>query len=686
MLRVRVAIIALACLAAAFGCRDRAAVSRSPRKLVVLGFDGLDARLTAQWMQERRLPTFAELATRGRFAPLVTTLPPESVTAWAAFATGVNPGQHDIFGEVWRDPATYVPRIGLVDRQPGRFWLGYVPIAAPRVSSRLRATSFWTRLDRAGLRASVLAVPLTFPPEPLAHGELLAGFPLPDVRDTNGTFQYFATDVPRYQEGPTEFGGIVRRLTFTNSVAQTELLGPADPVVAQRLAAIPTRPDGSAPDPALAALRARQFLRLPLTIRWNRDAPGGPTATVEIQGHSVHLADRGWSRWIPLDFRANLLVRVHGLAQFYLASAGRALRLYVSPINWNPEHPPLPISSPSSFAENLYERLGPYRTLGWGEATGPLQDGFLDEATFMDDMYRAFDDRAQVILNRIDAGNWDLLVGVIDSPDRVQHLMWRLIDPQHPKYDPALAGKQGDAIERVYRRCDQFVAQVLERLDPGTTLLIVSDHGFQSWRKAVNLNTWLVQQGYQGRLDAVTERAWLDGLLAGGDFWRHVEWSRTRAYAIGYGQIYVNLRGREARGLVAAGAEYDGLVQELADRLLRLRDPETGEPVVRAVYKRSDISHGPFDGDAPDLQVGFAPGYRVSWQTVAGGAPPGIVYPNARPWSGDHASVDYRAVAGMVISSVPIASGEPRLVDIAPTVLKYFGVPIPGKSDGKPLF
>src|SRR5262245_9314633 len=205
----------------------------------------------------------------------------------------------------------------------------------------------------------------------------------------------------------------------------------------------------------------------------------------------------------------------------------------------------------------------------------------------MEDLYKAFDDRAQVILSRIDAGNWDLLVGVIESTDRVQHMMWRLMDRRHPMYDAALAEKFGDSILRVYRRADQFVGEVLERVEPGTTVLIVSDHGFHSWRKAVNLNTWLVQQGYmvlQTQGSQPGEKK-LDDLFGGGEFWENVDWSRTRAYAMGLGQIYFNLRGRESRGIVSPGAEAKALADELSARLLTLKDPEDGQPIVRAVYK-----------------------------------------------------------------------------------------------------
>jgi predicted AlkP superfamily phosphohydrolase/phosphomutase len=310
----------------------------------------------------------------------------------------------------------------------------------------------------------------------------------------------------------------------------------------------------------------------------------------------------------------------------------------------------------------------------------------MDEATFMEDLYRAFDDRAQVILNRLDARDWDLLVGVIESTDRVQHMMWRLIDEKHPMYDSAMAAKFGDSILQVYRRADQFVGEVAQRLEPGTQVLIVSDHGFHSWRKAVNLNTWLVQQGYMTLQGQEPGEKKLDDLFGGGTFWENVDWTHTRAYAMGLGQIYFNLRGREARGIVSPGAEAKQLADELSARLLTMKDPDDGSPIIRAVYKRDDVYSGEYLENASELQVGMEDGYRVSWQTTLGGSPQGIVYPNMKKWSGDHGGYDYATTAGVLISSRPIAGQSPSIVDIAPTVLKYFGLTIPKDIDGKPLF
>jgi hypothetical protein len=499
-----------------------------------------------------------------------------------------------------------------------------------------------------------------------------------------GTFYYFATDLSRYEEGNTEFGGILKRLVMEGDVTRSELIGPPNPIVRQQMRNVRAKGTLTDADRArLAELEVQEDVKAPFTIRWNRAAK---TATVEIQGQSLLLEPGRMSRWIELEFRVNFLVRLHGMTQLLLMNADKELQLYMSPVNWKPDDPPTPISAPSSFAGDMFQRVGHYRTLGWAEATWPLNEGRMDERTFMEDLYGAFDDRARVILNRIAARNWDVLVGVIESTDRVQHMMWRLIDPDHPMYDSALAAQFGDAILTVYRRADQFVAEVVERLDPGTQILIVSDHGFNSWRKAVNLNTWLVQEGYMVLQGQQPGEKKLDDLFGGGEFWENVDWSRTRAYAMGLGQIYFNLRGREARGIVSPGAEAKALADELAARLLTMTDPDTGARIVRNVYQRDDVYTGEYLQHASELQVGMADGYRVSWQTTLGGSPQGIVYPNMKKWSGDHGGFDFDITAGVLITNRPITKAAPSIVDIAPTVLKFFGVQIPSDIDGKPLY
>jgi predicted AlkP superfamily phosphohydrolase/phosphomutase len=657
------------------------------QKMVILGFDGMDPTLLQQYLDAGLMPNFKRVMGPGGFWKFGTTASPESPTAWASFATGVNPGKHNIYDFLIRDTSTYLPDLGMVHTEPPKFLFNLIPISKPKVTSLRGGTSFWVTAGQAGVRSDVLTVPITFPPEQVPNGDLLSGLPTPDIRGTIGTFYYFATDLSRYEEGNTEFGGILKHLTFEGDTAHTLLDGPPNPIVKTEIKKI-YNTDTKLTDAdrtKVAELEAKEDVMLPMTITWQR---GSGSAVIDIDGQQVALKAGQWSNWVNLSFEINVFVRLQGMVQLYLINANDELQLYISPVNFRPNAPPVPISSPASFSTELYQQLGTYRTLGWAEATWGLNENRLAEGPFMDDLYRAFDDRARVILNRLDQKNWDLLVGVIESTDRVQHMMFRLIDPTNPMYDAGLAAKYGDSIQKVYQRADQFVGQVLDRMPRDATLLIVSDHGFHSWRKAVNLNTWLVQNGYMvlNAPESGEGQKTLGDLFGGGEFWENVDWSKTRAYAMGIGQIYFNLRGREAKGIVSPGQQYTQLADELSKQLLAsLVDPETGEHIVHAVYKRDDVFHGPYINNAPDLQVGFADGYRVSWQTSLGGSPPGLVYPNNQKWTGDHCGFDYKQTSGILVANRPIDSSDPQIIDIAPTVLRFFGVKVPADIDGHNL-
>lgn len=263
----------LAAAAAACGSNQAPADTGRP-KLVILGFDGMDPDLVNRWIADGQLPNLARLAAEGGIRPLDTTHSPESPTAWASFATGVNPGKHNIYDFLVRDTNTYLPDLGMVRREPARFLFSYVPIAKPKLHSIRGGTSFWVTAGTAGVRSTILTVPVTFPPEEVPAGKLLAGLPLPDIRGTMGTFSYFATDLSRYEEGNTEMGGILRRLVMDGDVAHTELMGPPNPIVAQQIQAIRTKgPQLSEADRMeIAELQAEADVRVPFTIRWNRPA------------------------------------------------------------------------------------------------------------------------------------------------------------------------------------------------------------------------------------------------------------------------------------------------------------------------------------------------------------------------------------------------------------------------------
>jgi hypothetical protein len=396
----------------------------------------MDPQLTRSWMREGRLPNLAALAARGSFAPLQTIESPDCETAWATIAAGRNVGKAEIASA------------------PAQLLLNFLPLARERWTSTRSEASFWTNAGEAGFKATVLSVPGTFPPAPLPNGELLAGPPLPDLRKTAGTYQFFSSTLPASDEGRTPNGGLLRRLEFERRVARTQIVGPWHPV-------------------------SREELFVPMTITWNHEAR---SANVEVGPHVVHLREREWSRWLELDFPINSLSQVRGMAQLLLLRAGTELHLYVSPLQWHPASPPAPISSPPKFAGRLFDRLGMFRTNGWNAATAALVDERIDEAAFLEDLDRAFQDRAETLLSQLDTAEWNLTVGVVETPDRVQHVMWRLMDRSHPRYDSEMARRYGASIEQSYQQADELLGDIVSRLasSPDALIMVISDHGFAS--------------------------------------------------------------------------------------------------------------------------------------------------------------------------------------------------------------
>jgi predicted AlkP superfamily phosphohydrolase/phosphomutase len=688
---VLAALAAAIALPAGIACSTRATGKpqrRAKERVFVLGFDGMDPHLARKWMDEGKLPNLKKLADTGTFATLSSTQPSESPTAWASFATGVNPGKHNIYDFLVRDFDTYLPDIGMVKKQPPEFLWGLIPVKPPKAISTRGGTSFWVHAAEDGVKAEVLTVPVTFPPERVEHGELQSGLGVPDIRGTWGTFYYWATDLSSFEEGNTEFGGYLKRLLFDGGVSRTLLKGPENPILKQEERELRDKKKAGTLSEAdsrrLEELATGKDINIPVTVRWT---DGADRAEIEVQGRKLSLKAGEWSEWVPLTFEVNFLVKLHGITKFYVVRADRELQVYAAPVNFDPRNPPVPISYPEDVSERLAHDIGLYRTIGWAEsADKALTEGRLDEATFLYDSWQAFDDRERIFFRKLDeVPDWDLFVAVIETTDRISHMMWRLIDPQHPMYDEELARKYGDSIEKIYRRADDLTGRIMAKLPAGTVVMVVSDHGFHSFRRSVNLNTWLVQNGYMVFEGHEGEQKTLSDLQGRGQFWEGVDWSRTRAYAVGLGQIYFNLRGRESHGIVSPGAEYKALQDEIGSKLVALEDPETGRPVMQDAYRRDDIYHGEYLQFAPDLQAGFLDGYRVGWQDTLGQIQRAVVENNNRKWSGDHCATAFEISGGVFFSNRKIDTPSPSIMDISPTVLKLLGVPLPADLDGKPL-
>jgi len=630
-------------------------------QVVVLGFDGADPKLLSQWMKEGKLPNLARLAATGTFKPFGTTNPPESPVAWATFATGLNPGGTGIFDFLKRDPQTYLPELALVSREKAEFLWGLIPIKRPKVTNERSGVPFYKVAADAGFKTTAIRVPLEFPPTDLPGGKLWAGLSVPDIRGTWGTFFYFGSELTRWDVGDTEFGGKLVRLEVNGNEAKSEVEGPVDPT-------------------------SQSYKRIAVPVKFSVN-PAGSAVTITLGGRSETVAEKHWSDWFRVKFRITPFLSVRAICRFYALQLSPDVRIYMSPLNLDPESPPLPVSSPGDFSAELVKKHGLIKTLGWWHDTWALNEEKIDEGVFLEDTFRTMQAQAEITLDELKNDPPSLLVSVFTATDSVSHMFYRLIDPQHPRYDAELAAQYGDAILKTYERMDQVVGDVERAMKPGATLLIVSDHGFHSFRKGFNTNTWLVQNGYMAlKTPGAEEKTYnLDQLFGQGSFFPNTDWTRTKAYALGLGQIYLNLRGREKFGILDHGPETERLLEEMRAKLLAVRDPDNHQPVIQSVSLGSKIFHGPRMAEAPDLQVDFYDGYRTSWQTSLGAIPSGIVVANMKKWSGDHCASDPSDTQGIFLSNKIISTPNPSIADIAPTVIRILEIQSPGKLDGQPL-
>lgn len=629
------------------------------QRVIVLGFDGVDAKLFEQWAGEGKLPNMASLMEK-TYRRLRSTNPPESPVAWSSFITGVNPGKHRIFGFLKRDPMTHFPDLSEISWEKPEFLAGVVPTKGYRVRSNRKGTSFLATAARAGIRTIGMQVPMHFPPEEVPGGLILSGLGIPDIRGTQATFHYFATNLTEADMKEHGQGCRLVKLAPAGDVAEAGIAGLRDPR------------DGNGD--------------LSVPVRFVRDA-GSRTVTIELQGESETVSEGTWSRWFRPAFSITPLLTVHGICRFHVNSASSEIEVYMTPLDIDPGRPFVPISWPEGLSAELADEVTLFKTRGWCEETAGLKKGRIDEKAFMEDLLTQMRAREQITWHMFENHRSNLFLSVFYETDRVQHMFMRFLDEGHPAYDADLARLYGDSILRVYQEADRIVGRFMERLDGDTSLIVMSDHGFHSFRKGININTWLARNGFMHLRGMGMKISDPDRLYSDEDFFPNVIWKKTKAYALGLGQIYINLAGRERDGAVGPGSEYERVREGIIDGIKALRDPETGERVVVEVYKREDIYHGEYLNEAPDLQVGFRPGYRVSWSTCLGGVPKDVFVANEEKWCGDHVSNDVGHTPGIFLSNRGLAGGidTVRIVDLAPTILKVLDVQPDDEMDGRAL-
>jgi len=614
-------------------------------RVIVLGFDGLEPTIVDSMLQAGRLPNFARMKERGGYSRVQTTYPAQTPVAWSTFATGLNPGGHGIFDFIRRDPQVYLPRLAFNTYQQKNAF------TAPTAVNLRRGTPIWRHLSDAGIPSTILRCPCTFPPDHF-RGRMLSGMGVPDVRGGLGTPTFYTTDTS-IQAGESE---IVVHVNFADGERMdTHLIGPRHP-------------------------RTRADAHLPLRLQVDR---AGRRVVVRSSGEpqELEIAEREWSDWLTVRFKLGLFQSVRGAVRFFLKSIEPEFALYASPVNFDCRAPMFPVSSPDDFAGELSDSIGLFHTAGMVEDHTGLSNGRFDEHAFLRQCADVWRERESMLLHELQRGENGLFFCLFDTPDRVQHMFWRFRESSHPANR---AGSENgpynefsNVIEEEYRRCDAVVGNVLEFVDDSTLLIALSDHGFGSFRRGVNLNTWLHQKGLLFLKPGTQPGA------ETAEFFNGVDWSRTKAYSLGLGGVYFNRAGREGEGIVDE-AEADSLGRHLAEELTGLIDDEQQAIAVRSVVPRSRVYSGASVGNAPDLLVNFSRGYRASWGNSLGGLSETVFEDNVKRWAGDHI-VDPAEVPGVLFTNKPVCSDRPGLLDMAPTISAALGVKPAPAMEGQPI-
>ena len=616
------------------------------KRVIVVGLDGLDPGLARKYMDEGRMPNFVKLAAEGHFSPLATACPSISPVAWSSYATGVDASRHNIYDFLTRDPCSYLPVLSSAETgtQPRELNLGFtkLPFGSKAYYRILQKSQpFWKLLGENHIWSSIVRVPITFPPQKFKNGTLLSGMCVPDIQGTQGSFSFYST---RQRPKGQHIGGQQYTIVRRGNRVDSKLTGPPGK-------------DGNR-------------MKCDFNVVFD-DEKRRATFTVGDESHEVDF--REYTPWMRVPFKG-----LSGIARLYVQDwEGSEVGIYVTPINIDPDSPAMPISHPFVYAIYLAKLFGPYATLGLAEDTWALNERVVDEEAFLKQAWLIFEERKTQLWDVIAKTKKGFATVVFDTSDRISHMFYRYLDPTHP----ANVGKDTEVhknvIPEMYGKMDDFIGEVQAKIgaDPETVLMVISDHGFTNFRRGVNLNTWLRDEGYL---------VLKEGEETSPDYFRTVDWSKTRAFTLGLTGIFINRVGRESQGVVEKG-ELGSICREIKEKLERLCDPVDGQRVVKEAFLTRELHSGPYADAAPDLLIGYNSGFRHSWDCATGSVSREIFSDNTKSWSGDHC-VDPRLVPGILLSNRKVDKPDPELLDMAPTMLDLFGVKIPSYMQGKPLF
>ena len=652
----------------------------------VLGIDGMDPVILQRLMDEGRMPNFKKLATEGTFQQLGTSNPPQSPVAWSNFVTGMNPGGHGIYDFIHRDPRTYSPISSATPPPSGEepillSLFGYgIPVAGgDEVVNNRSGKPFWDYLQEAGIDTEVYRIPGNYPPTP-SEALTLAGMGTVDMRGTPGEYTWFTDELmPGAHDLKADFMLLTADDDDSDGFEETyrsQLKGPPD--------ALRLDDEGhplSTPLTTPVTINVSQNDE----VAWIRVGDtAAPTSQAVLQVGE-------WSEWMPVAFDAmpGGMMPLGGIVRFYLKDVRPNLKLYASPVNIDPAAPAQPVATPDGAAEALAERMGPYYTQGMPEEVNALKDGLFDDDDYIKQVLLVHEDghiMLDVAIERFERGDTSFMY--LSDIDLQCHMLWRHGDPKHqdaphhPAYEAAAAAKHKKDIEQFYLNVDAVLGSLRERLPEDTLLIVMSDHGFQSYHRKVHLNSWLRDEGYLV-LNGDKRTGHITGPLFDdeGTPLHDVDWTKTRAYGLGFNGIYLNLEGREGDGIVKP-SEADALANEIADKLAALQDPRDGTRAIVRCVRGTEAYSGSRIDEAPDLVVGYDAGYGCSDESTLGEIVEGVFEDNKDRWSGNHL-MDPSVVPGILLVNRKLPRDGHDLTDVTATLLDYHGMAVPDDMVGE---
>jgi len=661
---------------------DAARAARGPAELapaehprvVVLGIDGLDPDILEDVMRRHPegMTNFARLAEAGPgVRELGTSSPPQSPVAWSNFITGRRPGGHGIYDFIHRDTKTYGVAASTVRSEAGgEIHVPFSDLKLPTggsSESNRSGRAFWSVLMDAGIPADLYRVPINYPVEP-AEGYSLPGMLTPALDSAYGIYTIYTSNPP---VDTSLGGGNYRPVRVRSGAVRTVLSGPTN-----------VFEEG---DPAAT---------VPVTFFVDEESN---CVVVDLGGDRVVMQPGQWSRFMAADFSMLPMgaMNLRGIVRFYLKSIGPDFVMYASPVNFDPRAPADTISLPEDAATELADAIGPYFTQGMAEEVNALKDGVFTDAEFMRQANLVLVERERMLdfaLDRYAAKEeGGLLFFYVSSVDLSMHMMWRHSDPDHPDFDAEIAaedsswwsGREGstwsDVVDDLYLKMDGMLGEVLDRVGDDSLVIVMSDHGFESYRRKFSLNTWLLEQGYLVLKEGETrELPKDDPRYVPITIDSAVDWSKTRAYGMGFNGLYLNLEGREAEGIVRPGAEAEALIAELKRGLERIDDRGV-QVVVEAELASEVYAGGERLSEAPDIVVGYNRGYGNSDESSQGRIPHAVLSDNlGGTFNGSHL-MHPSVVGGTLLTNGEIVVDDPALEDLTTSILRVYGVePAPG--------